>query len=222
MKNLLYITILSAFFISGCGEAESGDNGLNTAIAITPYNGSECDNGGVEISYGLDDDSNGELSSLEVDGSSIVCNGLDGQDGQDGTNGQDGQDGQDGTNAEGEVVVLLESITGSEFGFVNSGDGSGYLGVTLTNSAITNDVVNNGIITIEKLMTDGQYVPLPINIYIGESAQYYGEFIEGLYSYKSGQIDITWQSTYDFTPEQWNTLSGIWSGTYKIRIVSPS
>ena len=81
IKNLIYITILSVFFISGCGEAEIDDNGLNTAIAITLYNGSECDNGGVEISYGLDDDVNGELSSLGVDGSSIVCNGAHGQDG---------------------------------------------------------------------------------------------------------------------------------------------
>ena len=64
MKNLIYISILSVFFISGCGDAENGHIGLNTAIAITSYNGLECANGGIEISYGLDDDSNGELSSF--------------------------------------------------------------------------------------------------------------------------------------------------------------
>tara|TARA_X000001036_G_scaffold301466_1_gene280526 strand:- start:112 stop:411 length:300 start_codon:yes stop_codon:yes gene_type:complete len=93
MKNLIYIAIVSVFFISGCGEAENGDSRLNTAIAITFYNGSECANGVIEISYGLDDDSNGELSSLEVDSSSFVCNGAD---------------GQDGSNAE--VVVLMQNL----------------------------------------------------------------------------------------------------------------
>ena len=219
MKNLIYISILSVFFISGCGDAENGDSGLNTAIAITSYNGSECANGGIEISYGLDDDSNGELSSLEVDGSSVVCNGADGQDGQDGTDGQDGQDGQDGSNAE--VVVLMQSLAGSEFGFVNNGDGSGYLGLTLTNEAITSDVVNNGTITIEKLY-DGNYMQMPLNVYFGETSTSYGDMIEGLYQYRVGSIDIIWSSTYDYTPTQWNNLSDLWAGTYKIRIVSPS
>jgi len=219
MKNLIYISILSVFFISGCGEAEDGDSGLNTAIAITSYNGSECANGGIEISYGLDDDSNGELSSLEVDGSSVVCNGADGTDGQD---GQDGQDGTDGTDGGSNVVVLMESLSGSEFGFVNSGDGSGYLGLTLTNNAITSDVVNNGTITVEKLMADGQYMTLPLNIYFGETLTTYADNIEGIYSYQVGSIDIIWSSAYDYTPTQWNNLSDLWTGTYKIRIVSPS
>ena len=63
MKNLNYISILSVFFISGCVEAENGDSGLNTAIAITSYNGS---------------------------------------------------DGTDGTDGGSNVVVLMESLLGSE------------------------------------------------------------------------------------------------------------
>ena len=214
MKKLLYpIISLSLLFVIGCGEAENGEdgaNGLNTAIAITDASSSDCPDGGIEISFGLDDNSDGSLSSLEVDGSSVVCNGEDGNDGSDGTDGTDG-----GSN----VVVLMETLSGTEFGFVDNGDGSGYLGLTLTNNAITSDVVSNGTITIEKLY-NGQYMQLPLHVYFGETSTLYGEMIEGLYQYQAGSIDIIWSSTYDYNVSQWNALSDLWGGTYKIRIVS--
>jgi len=106
LKKLLYPFIsLSLLFIISCGEAENGvdgTNGLSTAIAVNSASSSDCPDGGIEISYGLDDNSDGTLSSLEVDGTSIVCNGSDGQDGSDGTDGTDG-----GSN----VVVLMESLS---------------------------------------------------------------------------------------------------------------
>ena len=217
MKKILYSFIsLSFLLIIGCGDAENGTdgtNGINTAIEVTPYSGSDCPNGGIEISYGLDDNSDGALSSLEVDGSSVVCNGGDGTDGTDGTDGDDGTDGG------GNVVILLVMLSGGEFGFVDEdGDGKGYLGVTVTNSDITYDVASEGTVTVEKLFNN-QYMSLPLNTYLGETTDL--QPVEGNFQYTTGSVDVIWSTTYDFSVNQWNAIADLWSGTYKIRITSP-
>ena len=140
---------------SGTGgiNGVDGVDGINTDVDIRDYSGSECPDGGIEINVGLDDDGDGSLSSSEVDNTKYVCDGQDGSDGSDGTDGTDGIDGS-GDN----VTVLMVSLTENEFGFVDDdGDGTGYLGVTVTNDVITSEVVNNGTITVEKLIDSSYY-----------------------------------------------------------------
>ena len=60
----------------------------------------DCNNGGVLIEYGIDENGNGELDDDEVDGDVVVCHGNDGVPGADGQDGKDGEDGQDGTDGE--------------------------------------------------------------------------------------------------------------------------
>ena len=41
--------------------------------------GDNCENGGVAISYGVDDNSDGVLDADEVDNTEYICDGADGQ-----------------------------------------------------------------------------------------------------------------------------------------------
>ena len=136
----------------------------------------------------------------------------------------DVENGTDGLN----TVVDVRDYSGSECS--NSGieinvglddDGDGFLGVTVTNDVITSDVVNNGTISVEKLIS-GDYVQLPFTNYFGETSTSYGFSLEGYYMYSEGQVDVVWGSTYLFNTSRGNTLIDTWSGTYKIRVVSPS
>ena len=43
----------------------------------------QCENGGVVVAFGVDEDSSGELEDDEIDGTDVICNGLNGVDGQD-------------------------------------------------------------------------------------------------------------------------------------------
>ena len=208
MKKYFNISLIfTILFIISCGDVENGTDGLNTVVDVRDYSGSECSNGGIEINVGLDDDGDGSLSSLEVDNTQYVC---------------DGDDGNDGTDGGDNVTVLIVQLTGNEFGFVDSdNDGDGFLDVTVTNDVITSDVVNNGTISVEKLIS-GDYVQLPFTNYFGETSTSYGFSLEGYYMYSEGQVDVVWGSTYLFNTSQWNTLIDTLSGTYKIRVVSPS
>ncbi|WP_436516188.1 DUF7151 family protein [Ekhidna sp. To15] len=47
-----------------------------------------CPNGGIEFTFGYDDDNNGTID--EVLETALICNGNNGSDGNDGSNGQDG------------------------------------------------------------------------------------------------------------------------------------
>jgi hypothetical protein len=80
-KILLGLTII--FFV-GCegksGEiGETGANGLNSLVNITNQLPDEnCENGGIKIDVGIDNNENGILDSNEVLNTSYVCNGIDG------------------------------------------------------------------------------------------------------------------------------------------------
>lgn len=87
-KRLLLGLII--IFISGCegdqGPAgATGSNGLNgidgnnSLVNITNIRASDdCENGGIKVDVGIDNDSNGTLESNEILSTSYVCNGVDG------------------------------------------------------------------------------------------------------------------------------------------------
>lgn len=57
----------------------NGIDGNNSLTRITNENsGSNCENGGLKIEYGLDTNTNGELNDDEVQYTTYTCNGLDG------------------------------------------------------------------------------------------------------------------------------------------------
>lgn len=57
----------------------NGIDGNTSLTKITNENsGSNCENGGLKIEYGLDKNSNGELNDSEVQYTTYTCNGLDG------------------------------------------------------------------------------------------------------------------------------------------------
>ncbi|WP_203256358.1 DUF7151 family protein [Hyunsoonleella ulvae] len=87
-KNILLGLIL--IFFMGCegdqGETGAtgaagidGANGLNSLVNITnEAPGSNCENGGIKVDVGIDNNSNGTLDSNEILSTSYICNGVDG------------------------------------------------------------------------------------------------------------------------------------------------
>lgn len=69
-----------------------GTNGVDGAdgrnLIVVTDTDVTCPNGGIEFTFGYDDDSNGTID--EVLETALICNGEDGSDGSDGSNGQDG------------------------------------------------------------------------------------------------------------------------------------
>lgn len=131
------IALLLAFGLAGC-DALKGDDGkdgadgddgadavpyLTETVDVPP--GSTCPAGGVKVSYGLDENGNGELDDAEVEGSEIICNGESGSD------GSDGQDGADGANALTDTENIAPGTTcptgGIEVFYGTDDDGDGVL-----------------------------------------------------------------------------------------------
>src|SRR5690606_36265824 len=90
--------------------------------------GPTCEDGGVLIATGVDENENGTLDSSEVTASTNVCagtagsatdgeNGADGDDGDDGAIGQDGDDGENGQNG----AMTLSSIGAASAGMCPAG-----------------------------------------------------------------------------------------------------
>jgi hypothetical protein len=67
-----------------CNGAD-GNTGPQSLVAVTPETaGLNCATGGQRIDYGVDDDADGTLDALEIDGTTYVCNGTDGTAGDNG------------------------------------------------------------------------------------------------------------------------------------------
>ena len=83
IKNL--ILGLAFLFFAGCeGDkgaiGETGLDGSNSLVNIgNEPAGENCENGGIKVEVGIDNNANGVLDSNEVVSTSYVCNGLDGK-----------------------------------------------------------------------------------------------------------------------------------------------
>jgi len=117
---------------SACAEETvyALDSGNQSSVAriIGDASATECPNGGVVLGYGIDEDGNGELSTDEIDGTTVICNG---------TNGQDGTDGVDGSNG---ADALVDRVSISE---VEAGELCANGGVAISHGIDTNE---NGIL----------------------------------------------------------------------------
>ena len=105
-------------------DGDDGDASLIDVVDIDP--GDTCDAGGLELTFGIDTSSDGEIDSAEM--VRTLCNGVDGQNGQD---GEDGEDGDDGISAAVDTAPISSGDStcpagGVEitFGLDESGDGS--------------------------------------------------------------------------------------------------
>lgn len=85
MKKLhLFYLIISILFIACEGDegpiGEKGSSGINTLVNMSVENpGINCENGGIKIETGLDNNFNGVLDGAEVQNTKYVCNGINGK-----------------------------------------------------------------------------------------------------------------------------------------------
>jgi hypothetical protein len=95
-KTKLSMAIVMAAAAAACtgSQGEQGDMGAQGAagssvVADTTDEpaGSNCANGGLKFSWGVDDNGNGMLDAGEVDGTKYICNGGNGSNGSNGTSG---------------------------------------------------------------------------------------------------------------------------------------
>src|SRR5690606_37608811 len=101
-KSVCALTLL--FAASSCidnvDDVGTGDGGTDVKVALsisTLEPGDQCSEGGKEILFGADTDGDGELSEDEIEGSTLLCNGLDGMTGAGGATGPQGDTGATGT-----------------------------------------------------------------------------------------------------------------------------
>ena len=88
----------------------NGTNGTSTLIqTFTDYPGEHCQEGGLGLHVGVDDDDDGYLSIDEIDETTYVCNGANGQDGADGNGGSSGGN-SDGSSGGSSSTMLSDSI----------------------------------------------------------------------------------------------------------------
>ncbi len=60
-------------------DGNDGANGLNSLVNVANEpSGSNCENGGIKVDVGIDNNANGSLDTDEILSTSYVCNGIDG------------------------------------------------------------------------------------------------------------------------------------------------
>ncbi|URC13279.1 hypothetical protein [Flavobacterium sp. B183] len=78
--HLLYLILSISFIACEGDEGSQGSNGVNTLVNMSVENpGINCENGGVRIETGLDNNFNGILDGNEVQNTKYVCNGINGK-----------------------------------------------------------------------------------------------------------------------------------------------
>lgn len=100
MTKLLCLVLLLATI--GCTQSDpvfvSTKPANPTLVTTTPASVSDCSNGGTVVRHGLDSNGNHVLDPSEVQGSTVVCNGLTGANGNNGGTGDKGDQGTPGSN----------------------------------------------------------------------------------------------------------------------------
>ena len=82
--------------------------------------GGDCENGGVRILIGIDQNDDGILQSNEITSTTSICNVENGEDGSNGSDGADGQNGTIGTSPSNFVAQVSEEDPGLDCQFGGS------------------------------------------------------------------------------------------------------
>jgi BclB C-terminal domain-containing protein len=94
----------------------NGAAGTSSLVSVSPEEpGGNCAEGGLLIRHGSDDDADGSLQAVEVEGSSYVCH-AEGATGASGERGADGNDGSEGIGYNALAVVIPEGGASCDFG----------------------------------------------------------------------------------------------------------
>tara|TARA_Y100001970_G_C14091615_1_gene780350 strand:- start:218 stop:862 length:645 start_codon:yes stop_codon:yes gene_type:complete len=208
--SLVFISIGFLIF-SSCGESVTGEAGVDgMSVLVTVVDepaGDNCTNGGSKVSFGYDTNENGILDATEVTTSTFICNGEDGQDGSDGS-------------ANVDVQILQWSSNNTQFyqnDSPNSGDGDVYF--VATNSSLTQDVLQNGFVKVE-VASDitGPWFQLPYMFYENTTGDV-GYVYDAWYSYGEGAVRIDWNCSFGRTLSEWEEISQLYEGYYKITTI---
>jgi hypothetical protein len=79
--------VSSTAYVCNGSNGAAGSNGLQSLIrTATETAGTNCANGGIKITSGLDSNSNGTLDASEVSSTAYTCNGANGSNGANGHN----------------------------------------------------------------------------------------------------------------------------------------
>ena len=117
-----------------------GPAGLNVAMSFTNASLIDCPDGGIELHFGVDTNSNSILDFSEILISKPICNGADGVDGQTGPQGVQGIQGQQG-------FATLARFTSATIECPLTGGVKYETAIDLNNNGIFDDVVTSSTYT---------------------------------------------------------------------------